>query len=375
MRNHYSEKRTRTLSLTWEPVEQAGDRRDEPLWIIYALGGGTGHWTRAVSLARQAARHGIATRILTNSPSQFLCTLESKTNRKLVTNFIRLDPRIEIVPIPATFAKDQISTVCQRELSAARSQDVVIVDSFPCGIAGELRESLRDLSAYKVFIHRDLNPDYVRWGNLEDYVKEYDFVISPGDDGPLNHLVHVRTNPWLVCDADEFVPRKLARNLFGVDESSGLPLIVVSGCGTSDESLQLAKFALRLDREFGTNCHIRLTSLNERAVHEAGKIGATIWPLLAVLAGVDLLIGAGGYHTVYESRVTETPLFAIAQKRLYDRQARRLLTTERASDFNELKECVGKFLTNVNVSKTEFLQTFSNGAAEAFEVIAACHRL
>ena len=363
------------MSLTWEPVEQAGDPRDEPLWIIYALGGGTGHWTRAISLARQAARHGIATRILTNSPSQFLCTLESKTNRKLDTNFIRLDPQIEIVPIPATYEKEQISTVCQRELSVARPQDVVIVDSFPCGIAGELRESLRDLSAYKVFIHRDLNPDYVRWGNLEDYVREYDLVISPGDDGPLNHLVHARTNPWLVCDSDEFVPRKLARDLFGVDKCSQLPLIVVSGCGTSDESLQMARFALRLHSDFSANCHIRMTSLDESAVQEAGEIGVTMWPLLAVLTGVDLLIGAGGYHTVYESRVSQTPLFAIAQKRLYDRQAHRLLATEQAADFNNLIEMVGKFLTNFSNSKTEFPLTYSNGAAEAFEVIAACHRL
>ena len=361
------------MSLTWEPVEQPGGRPDEPLWIIYALGGGTGHWTRAISLARQAARHGIATRILTNSPNQFLRAPEPTKNRVPVPSLIQLDPRIKIVLIPATYEREQVSEICQRDLSACREQDVLIVDSFPCGIAGELRESLRAISAHKVFIHRDLNPEYIRWGKLDDTVSHYDLVISPGDAGPLDHLVHARTNPWLVCDADELVPRTIARKVFAVDENSQLPLIVVSGCGTSDESLEMARFAIRLDTEFGTSCHIRMTSLDERAVHEAGELGVSLWPLLAVLPAVDLLVGAGGYHTVYESRVTQTPFFAIPQNRLYDRQSRRLLTTERAANYEEMTKKIGEFLMQFSISKTKLPQTYANGANEAFEIIAADH--
>ena len=359
------------MSLTWEPVERPGVRSDEPLWIIYALGGGAGHWTRAISLARQAARHRIATRILTNSPSRFLRALEAEKNRENFTCLIPLDPKIEIVRIPSTYDREQVSVICQRELAACDMQDVLIVDSFPCGIAGELRETLQDLSAHKVFIHRDLNPEYIRWGQLEDFVCQYNLVISPGEAGPLDHLVRARSNPWLVCDANESAPRAIARRMFGVAENSHIPLIVVSGCGTSDESLEMARFALRLHSEFGTSCHVRMTSLDEAAVREAGDIGVSLWPLLAVLPGVDLIVGAGGYHTVYESRVTQTPLFGIPQTRLYDRQSRRLLATERAANHDDLTKKIAGFVLQFRVSKAEMPQPYANGASEAFEIIVA----
>ena len=370
MRDHYNEKRTPTLNLTWEQAEQPTGRSDEPQWMIYALGGGTGHWTRAISLARQAAKHGIATRILTNSSTRFPLVSKPAQHRERATSLIRLDPKVEIIHIPATFDRDQVSEISRRVLSTCRAQDVLIVDSFPCGIAGELREALYDISAHKVFVHRDLNPDYIRWGKLEDFVSQYDLVISPGEIGPLEHLVHARTNPWLVCDAAELVPRANARKILGVTENSQLPLIVVSGCGTSDESLEMAKFALNLHREFGSSCHVRVTSLDERPVREAGELGVSLWPILAVLPAVDLLVGAGGYHTVYESRLTQTPLFAMARDRLYDRQSHRLRSTERAANHDELIRKIGDFLVKFSGTKTELPRPYTNGASEAFEIIA-----
>ncbi|MEI8019707.1 MAG: hypothetical protein WCH39_15995 [Schlesneria sp.] len=338
--------------------------------MIYALGGGTGHWTRAISLARQAAKHGIATRILTNSSTRPPLASEPEKVRDKVTSLIRLDPKIDIIQIPAIFDREKIMEISRRELSTCQAQDVLIVDSFPCGIAGELRETLGDISAQKVFIHRDLKPEYIHWGKLEDFVRHYDLVISPGETGALEHFVHARTSPWLVCDADELVPRAIARKVFGVDENSQLPLIAVSGCGTSDESLEMAKFALNLHGEFGSSCHVRLTSLEERAVREAGEIGVSLWPLLAVLPAVDLLVGAGGYHTVYESRLTQTPFFAMARDRLYDRQSHRLRSTERAANHDDLTRKIGNFLVKFIGTKTELPQPYTNGASKAFEIIA-----
>ena len=361
------------MSLTWEPAELPDERPDDSLWIIYALGGGTGHWIRAISLARQAARHGIATRILTNSPCRFLCRLAPIQDRERVRSLIRLDPKIEIIVIPATYDREQISEIIGREISACRVQDVLIVDSFPSGLGGELRDRLRDISGYKVFIHRDLKPEYIRWGHLEEVVSLYNLVISPGESGPLDHLVHARTNPWLICESEELVPRAKARKMFGMDENNRLPLIVVSGCGTSDESFDMARCAFRLHREFGKACQVRMASLDENAVCEAGELGVSLWPLFAVLPGVDLLVGAAGYHTVYETRVTQTPLFAIPRNRLYDRQSHRILDTERVVSDAELTDKIGKFLMQYRVSKTEFPPPYHNGAAEAFEIIAASH--
>nr|AAK64436.1 unknown [Myxococcus xanthus DZF1] len=39
-------------------------------WLVYALGGGMGHLTRASALARAASRRGHAVVLLTNSPSR-----------------------------------------------------------------------------------------------------------------------------------------------------------------------------------------------------------------------------------------------------------------------------------------------------------------
>lgn len=358
------------MSLTWEPAERSAGRSDEPLWMIYALGGGTGHWTRAISLARQAASHGIATRILTNSATRVPLAWEPSRNCERVTTLIALDPKIEIIQIPATFDRERISEISRRELSSCRAQDVLVVDSFPCGIAGELREILCNIPAHKVFVHRDITPEYIRWGMLQDFVSHYNLVISPGETGAMEHLVHARTNPWLVCNADELVPHESARKALGVDENSGLPVIVVSGCGTSDESLEMAKFALSLHRDFGSSCHVRLASLDERTVREAGELGVSLWPLLMILTGVDLLIGAGGYHTVYESRITQTPLFAVPQDRLYDRQSHRLRSTERAKNYEETRKRIAGFLVQFSRSKTELSLSYTNGASEAFQIIS-----
>ncbi len=39
-----------------------------------------------------------------------------------------------------------------------------------------------------------------------------------------------------------------------------------------------------------------------------------IWPLLEVMAGIDVLVGSGGYNTVHEARATATPLVALARR-------------------------------------------------------------
>jgi hypothetical protein len=63
-----------------------------------------------------------------------------------------------------------------------------------------------------------------------------------------------------------------------------------------------------------------------------------LWPALAVLPGVDVLVGAGGYNTVQEARATGTPFVALVRSRLYDRQALRLRAEERAGSVEELLE-------------------------------------
>jgi hypothetical protein len=69
-------------------------------------------------------------------------------------------------------------------------------------------------------------------------------------------------------------------------------------------------------------------------IREKGDLSP--WPLLALMNGIDALVGSGGYNTVYEARSTGTPLFAKPLPRMYDRQSARLHENERFENFEQL---------------------------------------
>src|SRR4051794_34810227 len=88
-------------------------------WLIYALGGGLGHLTRAVALARAAQRIGRSVRVLTNSPFARAFRFEDLLHAP--SSLVRIDPGL---------GRDSVADVIRSEL-AAREFDVLIVDTFP----------------------------------------------------------------------------------------------------------------------------------------------------------------------------------------------------------------------------------------------------
>jgi hypothetical protein len=158
------------------------------LWLIYALGGGWGHLTRAAALALAALpRHRI--RILTNSPyaDRVRATLPE-------LDFVVLDSSLPI-------KRARQETIGQIH---AANPECLIVDTFPRGLGGELPESLAALAATKVLVHRDLNPEYVAESNLHSFVaSNFDLVLIPGEGegAAFNDLPAAAiTQPWLVRD-------------------------------------------------------------------------------------------------------------------------------------------------------------------------------
>jgi hypothetical protein len=335
----------------------------QEVWTYYAFGGGLGHVTRALSLARVAARHGIGSRILSNSP--FLTGLLNPR----VQHVVRLDPLIEIVPFSSALDRDELSRSSLAELSRLRTDNALIVDTFPRGLAGELADVLPDIPAFKVLVHRDLNPAYVRQMQLEQVVGNFDLVIVPGEDAPLEEFAHLRTDAWMICEREELLTRRDARLALGVAGGDDRPLAVVVGSGRTEEALSAARLAEKLASELAHRACVRFASLDEAALSAAGPIGRSVWPLLALLPGVDLLIGAGGYHTVYEARATQTPLLGLAQPRVYDRQSKRLSAAEIVGDEAEIlsrasRICDGDF----NGSEGRSID-YRNGALDAFSQI------
>src|SRR5579863_10123249 len=158
------------------------------LWLIYALGGGWGHLTRAAALARVAcARNHV--RILTNSPN---APCVSRALPEL--DIVALDPTL-----PAATAREQVI----RHIQAA-DPSLFIVDTFPRGLGGELADAIHSLRATKVLVHRDLSPLYVAEAKLHTFVQSaYDLILIPGEDEGAAFAdlpAAVVTEPWLIRD-------------------------------------------------------------------------------------------------------------------------------------------------------------------------------
>ncbi|MFP2900405.1 hypothetical protein ACLEQD_29190, partial [Corallococcus sp. 4LFB] len=105
-------------------------------------------------------------------------------------------------------------------------------------------------------------------------------------------------------------------------------------------------------------------------VPTAHASGLVLWPALAVLRGVDVLVGAGGYNTVQEARATGTPLVAWARPRLYDRQALRLTEAERVGDAAELEAKVASVLQEAFHARPAAWDNGVHAAVEAIERVA-----
>ncbi|MCX7423590.1 MAG: hypothetical protein NT013_29205 [Planctomycetia bacterium] len=288
-------------------------------WCIYALGGGLGHLVRSLGLARAAIARGHHVTLLANTASATLLPVAKE-----------LGSQGAFIKIPASFDRAQVTAFIQHTLHQ-HTFDVLIVDTFPRGLAGELAELLPALSAKKVLVHRDLNPRYVEQANLTQLVNQYDVLLSPGELGPLAHRNHARfTTPWLIRDFDELLDQSSSWEQLRI-ERTDRPVIAVIAAGFPAEIQAMQTLAQRLTKATKDRANIRLIAL-DRSADTPDCPAINLWPMLATIRGIDLLIGAGGYNTVWEARATQTPLIAINRTRLYDLQESRLSDLERVPD-------------------------------------------
>jgi hypothetical protein len=293
-------------------------------WLLYALGGGMGHLTRASALARAAARRGHAVSLLINSAFAPGLPLEAV-----------LGPDVRVHRLGPEVGKADVREAVARWLEA-EPPDVFIVDTFPRGLGGELVTLLPGLRVPRVLVHRDLNPAYVERFDVARAVEDFNLLLLPGEDAPFSkHPRAVRTSPWLLLEPGELLPRAEARARLGIPLEDVRPVVAVMGCGTAAEVEEAGTVASRLQARLDGSAWVRW--LVPPGVAAAGP-RVPVWPALAVLPGVDVLVGAGGYNTVQEARATGTPLVALARPRLYDRQALRLRPEERAASLEALVE-------------------------------------
>ena len=316
-------------------------------WMVYALGGGLGHFQRSLSLARAATQFGHQIHIISNS--RFLDFIPWK---KEIEN-----SGIKVTVIPYNI--DRIKTICRvRETLMNDNYDRLIVDIFPRGIAGELPELMEDLKIPKILVSRFLNPVYVKKFNLQNEIKRYRLIISIEKIAPfIDTRFSKMTEPWLLFNDNELYSREKARIHFGLSPKNDNPLIMVCGTGNKEELNFFSGLADELNHKLKNSKVLFNTPLN----HPGQK---NIWPFLKFINGVDVVIGTGGYNLVHESRLTETQLFAFPQKRLYDNQFLRLTPYECCKGLEELI---------YKIEKTRFKKVkrsaYENGAVSAMKMI------
>lgn len=328
-------------------------------WLLYALGGGMGHLTRAVALGRAARRCGHHVEVVTNSAFAPGLALEAELGEGHVH---RLAPELDKHAVRAAFER----------LLTQVGPDVLVVDTFPRGLGGELASLLPELEVRKVLVHRDLHPEYVERFGLARFVDTYDRLLVPGEPAPLAHHPRaVSTPPWLVREAGELLDASSARQALQVPaDREEVPVVAVLACGQPDEVEEYVGLAELLQRELGTRAVVRLLAPCALSSVPASVTWLRLWPALALMRGIDVLVGAGGYNTVQEARATGTPLVAFARPRLYDQQALRLHASERVSTFDEALARVSALLPSRDETRREQAPpAYVNGAQEAVRLI------
>ena len=331
-------------------------------WLIYAMGGGFGHLTRAASLARAARFPGRQITILTNSP------YAGQVRQAMPDlNLAAIDPALEI-------AAARREVVRYIELAGA---DCLVVDTFPRGLVGELVEVLAAFHGLKVLVHRDLNPQYGVAFEVEAFMAaRYDLVLIPGDAAVKTTETPsmLRTEPWLIRCPHELLPRESARVLLRI--RGDRPCIIVCASGNREE-LAWYGAATRVLIESHATCDVRCVATACPPGCPAEN-WLSYWPAMDLYSAVDVVVGSAGYNTVYECIALHLPLIARPWPRKYDRQALRLALAVRsgcaqaiaspADAVPAVREVLGR------AERNEPNLQFKNGVADAVERIEAALR-
>jgi hypothetical protein len=157
-----------------------------------------------------------------------------------------------------------------------------------------------------------------------------------------------------------------------------LPIVAGIGCGRVEELQQMRCLATQLTSEFSSVAAVRFVTpqtdrLNDLTSRSSDLTTVSLWSFLKAIRGVSVIVGSGGYNTVQEARATGTRLIGLSQKRLYDRQHRRLEPHENANSFEEVREQVAAALASVSDSPDCKRPACQNGVHQAIGVIESLY--
>jgi hypothetical protein len=230
-------------------------------------------------------------------------------------------PDLDLVTLdPATTVAEARIVVASH--IALTAPHCLIVDTFPRGLVGELEDILCSIPGRKVFVQRDLNPEYAAAFDLNTFVsKSYDLVLIPGEAaehgiGPSPRTV--TTAPWLVRSSDEILTRDRARDLLGLHRPK--PCVIVCAAGNRHELAWYGTVAAHLLES--ACCDVRCIAPLRPDTCPL-ELWVSYWPALDLYAAGDVMVGGAGYNTIHQSLACGVPLVTRPWPRKYDRQALR----------------------------------------------------
>jgi hypothetical protein len=309
-----------------------------------------------MALARAAWFRGHRVTLLTNSP--FAGTLPLQ---------YELPSPSEVKVLDASGDEGEASARIRSHANEA-DVSVLVVDTFPCGLRGELSDLVPRFKGTKIWIHRDIHPDYVKEKNLHDFASVYDRLILPGESAPLEHLPHASmTAPWLIRNRNELLSREEALRFMGLKGTEPLPVTAVMGTGKPEEIRAASDLACLLRDELMGRCRVVFFSVWKEEISWNDPI--CFWPMLTLMEGIDVVVGSGGYNTVYEARATGTPLVALAQPRRFDRQGQRLRPDEEVMSPEAMVRRVKELVYYAALMQE--VPSYVNGVSQAMAMIEA----
>ena len=327
--------------------------------LIYSLGGGWGHLNRSLALARVAAQK-YKIKLISNSP---YLALSNTANYKLFA----ISPETSFKQ-----TKKAIAQTIEQE-----SFDCLVVDTFPRGLGGELSDLLPKIGQPKILVNRYLNPEYIHRYQLKEFVRQnYNLILIPGENIPsdfANLLPTIKTAPWLIRSSPELADLPTAANLLGLTlEQIQQPLIAVLASGYKSELTLYGAIAHLLSQQ-GYTVRCMSATLPPNCPTDIWRFH---YPALECLWLADIVIGSGGYNTIFECDRLDLPLIAIPHQRLYDCQKRRITLQQQskcwlAKDKFEAVKLTQQSLSRIQ-SQSPKSKLYQNGVVEAVNWIEHC---
>lgn len=280
--------------------------------LFYALGGGLGHVTRSLALARELIKLDVESTIVSNSD-------------RLPHVAMTLPDGVRLQLLPSETSPSQSRTFFETELNSQPA--ALIVDTFPRGIGGELVglfDSFPDTR--RVLVSRTLPESYLNAFVIRAFVREqYGLILSPGGESPFERLDQcLEIPPMLLRNAAEIMNRCEARKELSCC-AGRLVLLVASG---RQEEVDLMVWLWRELKSRQTDDQIEFKIAAAGDVKDVDCVEH--WPLLEVLPAADLVVGGAGYHLHQETTACRVNRLLFPFARKYDDQPLRADVSETA---------------------------------------------